>query len=267
MNSKYEHSVSAHESARNKFKKGIGTTLAAAGILLAPACAADEVENIKPISISSQETALKQQMQDLEFETGREEAKQYADKLSSQLLDLMEDPRSHTQTLDTGVHGIANKKHVVQDINTPSPELRAIYRPEGGTLYISGTQSYEREDGSHKIDEVSIGYVLGGETRLSLQDKTLEDFDARSIRQMIRSGDTDLVSVASHNQEGNRSAVMFLDAFASEQITDGKFTEITPPEYYYQVETVTPDDSAKISADKSRATFDLATNTMSHLDF
>lgn len=228
MKNLHESKNSINESTRDKFRKGIGVTLATAGILLAPACANDDGEVREPITTHSQELTEAKPAQNLEFETAREAAEQVADRLSSQLLDSMEDPNSHTQVLDTGVRGIANKKYIVQNTSAASPEFRALYRPEGGTLYLLGTQSYEQEDGSYTHDRVSTGYSVGAETRLSLQDKALEDFDARTIRQILESGDTELVSVEAQNQENTKESVMFVDAFASEQITAGKFDEITP---------------------------------------
>ena len=203
-------------------------SLAAAGALLSTTACADEISGAPTSTVSTEATPTTPEKLPESFTKERERAKETALEVADHLLDLMEDPRSHTETLDTGVEGIANKRYVSDHYpNNVTPELRALYYPDTGALHILGVD-VEKQDDEDIIDTASATFHVGGESGIALGEN-LGHLNVADIRAAVFAGDTELISLsgkdkwgfsAKSGEFGEVSGVFYKDPATTGELTD-----------------------------------------------
>jgi hypothetical protein len=205
-------------------------SLTAASVLILPAACADTDKAPSAPAASTEVAPPSHETIHEAFDRERDRAKDAALKIADHLLDLMEDPRSHTETLDTGVEGIANKRYLVESnlaMNGNFPELRALYYPDSGMLYMLGVDGTKQGEDAI-FDEAGIGFSIGTESRITLSDK-LGHLTASDIRKAVFTADTELISLEGEDQwgfsktagESGKSAGIFFD----DPTTTGRLSE------------------------------------------
>lgn len=208
-------------------------SLAAAGALLSTAACADEVSGAPTPTISTEAAPTTPEKLPETFTKERERAKETALQVADHLLDLMEDPRSHTETLDTGVEGIANKPYIVDNLDGPSPELRALYNPDKGSIYILGVDSTYREDGEQVFNGASATFIVGTESRIELAENA-GNLTASDIRGAVFTGDSELLSLGGNDQwgfsdakgsMGEKAGIMFMSPEMTGKAVEGIYEE------------------------------------------
>lgn len=196
----FENNNESKSKLLKRTRKALGISAATAGILLAPGCADNET-NAMPQQTTEIPASAMEVAPPTAFDLEQERAHEAARDVSLHLLDLMEDDRTHTETLDTGVQGIANKRYLVDhNADTSIPEVRALYRD--GDLLLLGTDSQE---GTTTSNRAVVVYDLGAETRAELNTKH-DTLTVKDIRSAVLSGDNhlqELSGMAQYNYDNN----------------------------------------------------------------
>lgn len=247
----FENGNESKSKFLKRTRKALGVSAATAGILLAPGCADNET-NAMPQQTTEIPASAIEVAPPTAFDLEQERAHEAARDVSLHLLDLMEDDRTHTETLDTGVQGIANKRYVADHYPDISiPEVRALYRD--GDLLLLGIDAMHGPEDSTTFNEAVVVYDLGAETRAELNTKH-DALTVKDIRSAVLSGDNhlqELSGMVKYNydtKDGINSAIFFenhetIDGIKKESILDA--VTVTPGT---DPELITSQNNAAINA-------------------